>query len=160
MAWGRGFFRAWVAFSVLWVAVVSLIYYGHFKSPYLTMGGYAVSATDKPAIFFAPGSDSYWNAQQNASKNLLKKREVNIQDTPDTIPFFTDNSVSDDQFYKLIESHVDEVYRRTQEQKKVKSIANAIEGVEVAFGVPLGLLIAGFSIRWILLGFRNPAQPA
>lgn len=158
MSWGRGFFRVWVVLSVVWIGFVAYIYAPSVKTPTQYLGGYPVAQDeDQKPKHIDQFSDDFSALEAGAIAKRVRQYELDLgPDFPSPVQMFGSMSMTEDEFTRRLKGQIDYIRADLKTWIAGKRMEKIIEATEVALGVPLGFLVAGFAVHWILRGFRSP----
>ncbi|KQX40405.1 hypothetical protein ASD04_07200 [Devosia sp. Root436] len=153
IAWGRGFFRAWMLLAILWVVGAGMIGWGTVMAPYVR--DIVVTAPNdptKPAEIFFEFSDQHEALDDAVKSGIAVENPVR----PDVTLFTAKTLPADQLTARLAEARVlvDDYYQRETTAKRSAAIPTALSAV---FIPPLVLLLLGWAIGWVLSGFRKAA---
>ena len=160
MAWGRGFFRVWVVFSVLWILGAMSYYGSYIRTPALDLPGYLipVDETIKP-VPLIPGYGEYQHALDGVAANRVQLDDLWLTGFPAAFKVFAEASMDRPTFERRVKENIDFMHEKTTAWIEAKRGKMGMEAAQVAFGVPIALLFAGLVLKWVLSGFRKP-KPA
>lgn len=158
MTWGRGFYRAWIMFTVVWIAGC-----GWFFGPRFSDDWQRKSATDALSVA-APGAVPLvpidCKLARGRGGSLKDKADYEETDGKCWYMFPTDfrrlfpeyNDVSDD---RLMVSLYEKVGTRLAQPFEVFK-----QFMAFAICVPLVLLLLGAGLTWVFRGFKAPSSVA
>ncbi|UGY08646.1 hypothetical protein [Phyllobacterium pellucidum] len=151
MNWGKGFFRAWIAISLLWILFVGWVFFSptNNPAPYLPTDNLLLlegqttykHVDDGPWLTYSDkleltgdlkGTDQHWSA------NVYVPRE----ETPQ-------QRAAHQQRVGDLKNAQYEVLVNVRHRIRVR------EALKVALYVPVPLLIIGLTIGWVASGFRR-----
>lgn len=159
MNWSKGFFRMWIALSVIWVIIVGLFSYESIENPYFSWGGYLYSQdTSETPKYMERYSNDFEDAERRHKAGELTQYEIKIDGTRYDTMFFLPGEMTKEEQVKLIGDYVDRARADQLELKKETSWQNVISAIQGATIPPLILLAIGFGIRWVITGFRRPVE--
>jgi hypothetical protein len=145
----KGLFRLWIVCSVLFVAVVCLMSYSSIRDEFRfantdydaidkELGGYSLLPTDCTKARGVQDSD------YSVTDNLCWYRTADFRRLYPEYKDLNDKALSE----KLYE-------KAGQPLKQFHPWASVAKTAGVAFGVPLIVLLLGWSLIWALSGFRS-----
>lgn len=161
MNWSRGFFRAWILISILWVITVGLFSYSSIERPYLSSDGYLYELdTSKPPKRLEAYSTDFREAERRKGEGELVEYEITNDDTQNVTTFhFLPATLPHERRIKVIEGYIERATAIQNARMRRARRENIISMVQSMFIPPSILLCIGIAIRWVFLGFRRPPQP-
>jgi len=156
MNWHQGFFRAWIALSILWVLLVGLFNYDSIVSPYpyvyVEPTRYILNPKNNEFGAFGVHAPQYSNLARD--KDAGKLKAIAVGDFS-----WLELYVPSDASTETIESQVDRVnaiaVERTRIAVEEKQRTNLKLTIYAALGVPIVFLALGLGIGWVIMGFRT-----
>lgn len=153
---GRGFLRVWIVFSILWIVGVGLVYKPMIDVPTRYLPGYVLPDDEKQAPDFIENSHpAYRFNEADVTDHRKQAQDVWLTGFPAGFKVFADIRLDQATFDRRLKDNLEFMRKRTGDWLEEKRKANVLEGLMSAFGFPLGLLVAGLVLRWILNGFRK-----
>ncbi|RCW82027.1 hypothetical protein [Phyllobacterium bourgognense] len=159
MNWRGGFFRLWVALTVVWLVVVGIFTYDQILYPSGYIGGMA-------HYFFNPGNNQYeiYNADTPRANELASWKAsgtlslIAIANQPDwTADLYIPSHQSDAELQVHAERMDAIMSAKSIDAAAGRRKASIKDAIGIGVLVPLSLLLAGLGLGWVLSGFRSRA---
>ncbi|MBB3234540.1 hypothetical protein [Phyllobacterium endophyticum] len=156
MNWRKGFFRAWIAFSVVWAASFVLIMYPEINQPHadISTTGYLINPNTQELGTFEVTSKEYplLVRDKNAGKLQVVKME-GLSWAEIYVPF---GSTTD-----TINTYVDRIHPIAMAEEKnaaeAKRWRNVTDTIAMSLSIPIAVLLIGLALGWVVNGFRSRA---
>jgi hypothetical protein len=153
MNWRGGFFRVWIALTVVWLIAVCWMFYGPISNP----GPYLASDN----LRYDSGAGTY---------RSIEPKPWELFDSANRLELKGDIEGTEWQWFATVYvASVESALERKQHQQRVATLMNKrfvalsnasrrreiTEAAKVALVPPAILLFAGLGVGWVLSGFRS-----
>lgn len=156
MNWRGGFFRAWVVLSILWVISAGLFVSNFYFSDRLNFETYYSFSWEPPYANYLEPTDAQWQqfVEARTLPDGIVDHEFNTWNYRGHL-YAADGILSEDlaKSSAFVQGEIDR-YQADTDTNRQAFLPTALAIVLLP---PLGLLLIGWVIGWVLVGFRKAA---